>query len=119
MTLSIANTATGSSALFGGMAYLNENAAAIGAICAIFSLFVAIIFYVLNYRLKKIHSADNIQKITEEVLDQIMSQVPEAKDAISKVRDRRKHPKEQILLLCVRITRRWEHPLFLYMFNNA
>lgn len=94
ITIVTANTATGSTAVFGGMAYLNENAAAIGALCAIVSLMIAIIFYVLNYRLRKMQAATNIEKITEEVLGQIMSQVPEARDAITKIRDRRKHQRE-------------------------
>lgn len=94
ITIVTANTATGSTAVFGGMAYLNENAAAIGALCAMISLMIAIIFYILNYRLRKIQAAANIEKITEEVLGQIMSQVPEARDAITKIRDRRKHQRE-------------------------
>lgn len=85
-----ANTATVSSVGFGTMAYLNDNAAAIGAICAILSLIIALVFHVIRIWLMKKTTEHNRDKLIEEILGQIQSESPEAMSAVSSIRDRRK-----------------------------
>lgn len=90
ITGAITNTATMSTVGFGTMAYLNDNAAAIGAICAILSLIIALVFHVIRIWLMKKTEDHNRDKLIEEILGQIQSESPEARSAVSSIRDRRK-----------------------------
>lgn len=98
-TSGMANTATGVSVATGAFAFLNENAAAISVLIGFASLLVALIFYILNYRLRV--KAQNLYRdeILQEVVDQIIAQVDEDEvdttiilRATANLKDKR-HPK--------------------------
>jgi uncharacterized membrane protein YhiD involved in acid resistance len=70
----MANTAVGISAGSGMLTYLNQNAAAIGVIITLASFILALVFYVLNYRLKVKATEMYRDEIMQEVVSQIRSE---------------------------------------------
>jgi hypothetical protein len=70
----MANTAAGISAGSGMLTYLNQNAAAIGVIITLASFILALVFYVLNYRLKVRATSMYRDEIMQEVVSQIRSE---------------------------------------------
>jgi hypothetical protein len=70
----MANTAAGISAGSGMLTALNQNAAAIGVIITLASFILALVFYVLNYRLKVRATSMYRDEIMQEVVSQIRSE---------------------------------------------
>jgi len=94
ITLGTGNIATGIAAGTGVMGFLNQNAGAISVLIGFTSLLIALIFYVLNYRLKaKAHDLYR-DEIMNEILDQIKSEAGEDAaplvDKLTVIKDRRR-----------------------------
>ena len=100
VTLGTANIATGITAGTGMISYLNENAWAISVIIALASLFIALVFYVLNYRLKVRATELYRDEILGDIINQMKHQAAEEGvdttclvDVASKVKERRGTPR--------------------------
>lgn len=89
VTQMITNTATGFTVASGAMAYLNDNAAAIGALCAIASLMVAIGFGIANLIIRKREAGKNRDALIDEIVGQIRSENPSLDFDHSKIKERR------------------------------
>ncbi len=75
-TQGTANIATGIAAGTGMIGFLNENAGAISVLIGFTSLIVAVIFYVLNYRLKRAAHTLYRDEILSDLVEQLKSEVP-------------------------------------------
>ena len=96
ITLGTGNIATGVAAGTGIISFLNENAGAISVLIGFASLLIALLFYVLNYRLKRnAHKLDH-EEMKQEIIDQIKSELGEEEaspiiNKLEKMKDRRKY----------------------------
>lgn len=73
ITLGTANIAAGASAGSGMLTFLNENAGAIGVLVSLATFLTALIFYILNYRMKV--KATNLyhEELRDEVLEDLLA----------------------------------------------
>jgi len=93
ITLGTANIATGTVVATGMLGWLNENAGAISVLIGFTSAIIALVFYVLNYRLKlKAHDLYR-DEVMNEILDQIRSEAGEDAaplvDKLAMIKERR------------------------------
>ena len=93
ITLATGNIATGIAAGTGMLSFLNENAGAISVLIGFTSLIIALVFYVLNYRLKRSAHRSYRDELLAELIDQLKAEVPEEHgrlvEAARKVTERR------------------------------
>jgi len=93
-TQGTANIATGITVGTGAISYLNENAGAISVLIGFTSLIIALVFYVLNYRLKRSAHKSYREELLLELVEQLKSEVPQhhglLKKAAGNITDRRR-----------------------------
>lgn len=73
LTLGIANIAAGVSAGSGVLTFMNENAGALGVIISLATLTTAMIFYIMNYKLRILELKVNREELRDEVIDEVLS----------------------------------------------
>lgn len=73
-TSAMGNIATGTSVITGALAFLNDNAGAISVLIAFASFIVALIFYILNYRMKSKANEHYLDEVIEEVISRILEE---------------------------------------------